>query len=221
MSPRREESTKRRGGGESPPTEVGRIESADRRMHATTCYRDWSSVVTTRVHFRGTWARVAVPSVVVAACSSRQLVSEPLGSASVQQRIRSNVDVSSGRAYTRGHTGRRTRPRSAGSGSQAAHRNERCNFQYTMFRGGAVSQAIALESDDTPHELDAVAAIHLMEQIPDLQRAGQTDAISLEATKKAAGSSGCESKRRRRRLGRRRAAPNRGRSHTPSGTLGG
>ena len=56
-------------------------------------------------------------------------------------------------------------------------------IQFTMFRSGAVSEAAVLDSGETPHELDPVAAVQLLNEIPELQRVDQTDAISMEATK--------------------------------------
>ena len=34
---------------------------------------------------------------------------------------------------------------------------------FSMFRGGAVSEAMALDTRDTPHELDPVAAVELLD----------------------------------------------------------
>jgi len=51
-------------------------------------------------------------------------------------------------------------------------------IQFAMFRGGAVSEAAVLDSKETPHELDPVAAVQLLNEIPELQRVDQIDAIS-------------------------------------------
>ena len=39
-------------------------------------------------------------------------------------------------------------------------------IQFTMFRGGVVSRAVALDPEDTPHELDAVAEFSYWNRSP-------------------------------------------------------